>query len=349
MPARRRGEKAAPADQGALSDHDPSAASELESELPSHEGTISVHGPTTPRVSDSFLKPSFTLEQIRTFLVVAAREHVTHAAKTLGLSQPAVTQQVHLLERALGVKLLERVGRNVRLTNSGLEVAGACLLIMRSVENLESIVSSVQSLELGSLSIAASQVTASYYLPAVLASFTSKYPAIDVDITITDTPSACNQISSGMLECGLVDAPLPDTDLLQTQTAKDQVVLAAHPHHPLAGQERMCLKQPSRLRYLVWEPDGATETIASELLGAAYDRLPRVHLGSLEAVRQSLLAGLGFAAVPRIAVAGDLCQGALSSLKPTPRSRSICAVRRPGPISPTVEAFWHELTPECPG
>src|SRR5439155_15646192 len=103
-----------------------------------------------PLVSDSFLRPSYTLEQIRTFLAVASREHVTHAARVLRLSQPAVTQQVQLLERALGVRLLERVGRNVRLTSAGVEVAGACLLIMRALENLDGVVQAVQGLDLGS-------------------------------------------------------------------------------------------------------------------------------------------------------------------------------------------------------
>src|SRR5690349_24996235 len=56
-------------------------------------------------VSDSFLRPTFTIDQIRTFLAVAAREHITHAARVLRLSQPAVTQQVQLLERALGLRL----------------------------------------------------------------------------------------------------------------------------------------------------------------------------------------------------------------------------------------------------
>src|SRR5215469_13554391 len=67
--------------------------------------------PQTPLVSDSFVRPTFTIEQIRTFLIVASREHITQAARALGLSQPAVTQQVQLLERCLGVRLLERLGR----------------------------------------------------------------------------------------------------------------------------------------------------------------------------------------------------------------------------------------------
>lgn len=293
--------------------------------------------------SDSFLKPSFTLEQIRTFLVVAAREHVTHAAKVLGLSQPAVTQQVQLLERALGITLLEKVGRNVRLTDAGVEVAGACLVVMRSVENLKGIAQSVRGLELGSLSMGATQVAANYYLPPLLTAFASKYPSIDLDVTITDTADACEQVESGRLECALVDAPLPKSSLVQIRVARDDVILVANPQHPLVAVERVSAKQLRGQCYLVWEPGAATETIAAELLGPAYARLHKVQLASLEAVRQALLAGMGFAAVPRVAVAEDLRRGELARIKVTSRSRTICAIRRPGTTSPAVDAFWELL------
>jgi DNA-binding transcriptional LysR family regulator len=298
--------------------------------------------------SDSFLKPSFTLEQIRTFLVVAGREHVTHAAKVLGLSQPAVTQQVQLLERALGITLLEKVGRNVRLTDAGVEVAGACLVVMRSVENLKGIAQSVRGLELGSLSIGATQVAANYYLPPVLTAFAAKYPSIDLDVTITDTADACEQVESGRLECALVDTPLPRNHLVHVRLARDDVILVAHPQHPLVAVERVSAKDLRGQRYLVWEPGSANETIAAQLLGPAYARLHKVQLASLEAVRQALLAGMGFAAVPRVAVAEDLRRGELARMRVTSRSRSICALRRPGAPSPAVDAFWELLCNQAP-
>lgn len=302
-----------------------------------------------PLASDSFVRPSFTLEQIRTFLAVAAREHITQAAKTLRLSQPAVTQQVHLLERALGVRLLEKVGRNIRLTDAGVEVAGACLLIMRSLENLEEVVRSVRGLEIGSVAVGASQVAANYYLSSALASFAAKHPSITVDIIVTDTPDTCEQVSSGRLECGLVDAPVPRTNLVRTRIATDEVLLVAHPHHPLVTEDSVRPHGLEGHRYLMCEPPGAaTEQIASDLLGPAYERLPRIQLASLEAVRQSVLAGLGFAAMPHIAVRDDLCRGALARINIAPRSRPIYAVRRPGRASLAAEAFWTVLANECP-
>jgi DNA-binding transcriptional LysR family regulator len=301
--------------------------------------------PAQPRLAtDCFLKPSFTLEQIRTFLAVAAREHVTLAARALQLSQAAVTQQVQSLERALGVRLLQRVGRNVQLTDEGLEVAGACLLVMRSLENLERIARSVRGLESGSMSIGASRVAAGYYLSPTLTAFASEHPAIQLDIVVASTRDVCERIASGELECGLVDAPLPKTQLLQARVATDEVVVVAHAGHPLAGVERMTSRKLEGLRYLVWEAGSATELVAAEMLGAGYDRLTKVQLAGLEAARQSLLAGLGFATIPTLCVADQLLRGQLVRIPVAARTRPICAVRRPSPASGAVEAFWTMLT-----
>jgi DNA-binding transcriptional LysR family regulator len=299
-----------------------------------------------PVASDSFLKPSFTLEQIRTFLAVAAREHVTLAARALRLSQAAVTQQVQLFERALGVRLLQRVGRNVRLTDAGVELAGGCLLIMRSLENLERTARSLRSLELGTLNIGASEVGANYYLPGTLAAFSTAHPGINLDVTVATTADVCSRVASADVECGLVDAPLPKTDLVHTAVATDEVLLVAHPQHELTGIKRVRAKDLEGHRYLVWSSGAATEIIASEMLGYASTRLPRIHLTSIEAVRRSLLSGLGFAALPRAAVADDLRSGALAAIDVPPRSRAICALRRPGTSGPMVDVFWALLVGE---
>ena len=295
-------------------------------------------------VSDSFIRPAFTLEQIRTFLIVASREHITQAARTLGLSQPAVTQQVQLLERALGVHLLERLGRGVRLTEAGEEIAGACLLIMRALENLENTVQSIRGLEAGSLSMGASQVAASYYLAPALAAFSAAYPAVEVDITVASTGEVCEQVAGGLLECGLVDGPLPKMTLNCAHITSDEVILAVHPAHPLAGQERISPGRVAGTRHLLWEQGGAGETISARLLGAAQRTLPRLRLANLEAARRLLMAEPGFiAAVPQISVADDLGRGTLAAVGRTPVSRSICAVRRGTNLGPAADAFWTAL------
>jgi DNA-binding transcriptional LysR family regulator len=297
-------------------------------------------------VSDSFVRPACTLEQIRTFLVVASREHITHAARTLGLSQPAVTQQVQLLERALGLRLLERLGRGVRLTEAGEEIAGICLVIMRALEKLENTAQSIRGLEAGSLAVGASQVAAGYYLSSPLTAFSAAYPAIDLDITIAATSEVCEQVACGLLECGVVDGPLPKTNLSSAQLATDEVILAVHPAHPLASQKRLSADGTSGTTYLVWEQGSASEMISARLLGSLYQVLPRARVANLEAARRQLLAEPGFvSALPRIAIAGDLASGALIAVGRAPVSRPICAVRRPGStLGPAADAFWAALS-----
>lgn len=307
-------------------------------------GTAVQSEPSSRLASDSIVKPLCTFEQIRTFLAVASREHVTHAARALGLSQPAVTQQVRQLERALGMPLLQRVGRNVQLTDGGLRVAGACLQVMRSLENLDRVARSVRGLEAGSLTIGATKVAADYYLSAVLTAFAARHPGITFDIALGTTTEVCAHVAQGDLECGLVDAPLPASNLVESAVANDEVVFVAHPRHPLAGGDRVNRRDLAGSRYLVWEPGSATERIAAELLGSGYDEASRLELTSLEAVRRSLLSGLGFAAVPKVSVADDLRSRALVRLPVPTRIRSICAVRRPGPGGAAIDAFWPVLS-----
>jgi DNA-binding transcriptional LysR family regulator len=301
-------------------------------------------GPCMRLASDPIVKPLCTFEQIRTFLAVASREHVTHAARALGLSQPAVTQQVHQFERALGVPLLQRVGRNVQLTDGGLRVAGACLQVMRSLENLDRVAGSVRGLEAGALTIGATRVAADYYLSGMLTAFAFRHPGITFDIALGTTTEICAHVAQGDLECGLVDAPLPSSNLVESAVANDEVVLVAHPRHPLTRGDRVARRDLAGSRYLVWEPGSATEYIAAELLGPGYEEMSRLELTSLEAVRRSMLSGLGFAAVPKVSVADDLRSRALVRLPVPTRIRPICAVRRPGPGGTAIDAFWPVLS-----
>lgn len=297
-------------------------------------------------VSDSFARPAFTIEQIRTFLIVAGREHITEAAKVLGLSQPAVTQQVQLLERALGVPLLERLGRGVRLSEAGEEVAAACLIVMRALENLEAMAKSIRGLEAGSLALGVTQVAGSYYLSSALAAFSAAYPGVAVDIEIYASYEICDQVLAGVLEFGLVDGPPPRSRLSSTTLAIDEVALTVHSAHPLAGAEQIAPEGLVGCSVLLWERGPLSEAMPARLIGAPFQELPQIRLASIEAARRMLLADPGFiAAIPLIAIADDIRRKTLAVVGRRPLSRPICAVRRPGrAMSPAADVFWSLLT-----
>src|ERR1700674_1120813 len=123
-------------------------------------------------------RPSFSLEQVRSFVAVAEHEHVSKAAASLFLTQGAVTQQVRHFERAVGLQLLERDGRGVRLTDAGRTMAVACRAALRAVEVVEDKAESMKTLRAGSFLLGASPTCATYSLAAALARFAQKHPGI---------------------------------------------------------------------------------------------------------------------------------------------------------------------------
>src|SRR5712691_7097674 len=104
-------------------------------------------------------RPSFSLEQVRSFVAVAEHEHISRAAASLFLTQAAVSQQVRHFERAVGLQLLERDGRRVRLTDAGRSLADACRAALRAVEVMDDTAKAMKELEAGSLHAGATRAS----------------------------------------------------------------------------------------------------------------------------------------------------------------------------------------------
>jgi DNA-binding transcriptional LysR family regulator len=290
-------------------------------------------------------KPQFTLEQVRTFVAVAETEHVSKAAASLFLTQGAVTQQLRNFEAGLGLQLMERAGRGVRLTDAGKALAIACRAALRSVESIEDTARSMKALESGSLDLGASPTCASYYLPSRLAAFSSRYPSVKLTVTVEPSPAITAQVLAGAIDCALIEAG-PAAGLTAVVLAQDELVLVAHRDHPLSKLRRVTQAHLARYRYLGRGPAWAAEQNVRQMVGRAYDLSEVMNLGHPEYVRAAAIAGLGYAVLPVLAVKADLSSGVLKRLSVPSGVRSITAIRRPSKGGPTLEEFWHHLTGE---
>jgi DNA-binding transcriptional LysR family regulator len=288
-------------------------------------------------------RPSFSLEQVRSFVAVAEHEHVSKAAASLFLTQGAVTQQVRHFERAVGLQLLERDGRGVRLTDAGRTLAVACRAALRSVQVLEDSAESMKTLKAGSLHVGASPTCASYYLPMRIAGFAKRHPDIKLSMTVEPSAEINRQVIVGALDCGLIEGK-PDPELLAVVLDRDELILVAGRDHPLSCLRRISTAELARHRFLGRGPAwSAEQQNVREMIGEAYDHSETLNLGHPEYVRAAALAGLGYATLPRLAVAADLASGSLKRLPGRSSVRDISAIRRRDQGGPALEEFWQLL------
>lgn len=288
-------------------------------------------------------RPRVTLEQLHTFVAVAQREHVTEAAAAIHLSQGAVSEQVRLLERRLGLPLLERTGRRVRLTLAGREVEAAAHLALTAARDVEELAARHRGLDVGTLMIGASGTTGVHRVPRWLGGFLADHPAVDVRVRLANTGVVVAALRAGEVDCAIVEGPCATHRLEVMDLEPDELVAVVAAHHPLARLRRVGATELARQRYLSREAGSATEALAAQVVGAAYGRSPALELGQVAAIRAAVLQGLGYAVLSRVVVAGDLEAGRIVVLPRRPLARRFRALRRTTSMAPTLMAFWAHL------
>ena len=289
-------------------------------------------------------RPGVTLEQLHTFVAVARREHITRAAEAIHLSQGAVSEQVRLLERSLGVQLLERVGRRVRVTDAGRRIEQAASLALSAVRDVENVASRQRGLSSGTLVVAASSTTGVHRLPDWLASFVALHPSIEIRLQLANTAIVVAALRAGEVDCAVVEGPVTSDGLDVLDLERDELVAVVAAAHPLARIRRVGAAALAAHRYLAREAGSGTEALAARVLGAGYGHSPTLELGQAAAIRSGVLSGLGYAVISRTMVADDIAAGRVVVLPRRPVSRHFRALRRSTSQSPTLEAFWQHLT-----
>jgi DNA-binding transcriptional LysR family regulator len=288
-------------------------------------------------------RSSFTLEQIRSFVEVAETEHVSRAAASLFLTQGAVTQQIRNFERAVGLQLLERDGRRVRLTDAGRTLAESCRGALRALQVMEDGARAIRELEAGSLHVGASPTCATYYLPPHLAEFARQHPSVKLEVAVAGSTELGRRVMAGSLDCAMIEAE-PDPQLRSVELSPDELVLVAHRDHPLSHLRRVTPSQLAGHRYVRRGPEFSAEKAIRQMIGDGYDRMDMLTVGHPEYVRAAAVAGLGWAALPKRAVVQDIRLGILKTLPVPPIVRTISLIRRHARGGPAQEAFWNLLT-----
>jgi len=256
------------------------------------------------------------LDQLRIFIAVAARGHVTRAAKTLGMSQSAVSAAVKALETSTGVRLFDRVGRNIELSQAGAAFLPEAKAVLDRASAARHVLENLSRRVAGSLSIAASQTIAGYWLPTRLAAFHDTYPAVRLDVSAGNTRQVETAVLDGSVDIGLVEGRTRSDVLKRTRVDIDRLVLVTGPD---AGT-RFGPAGPdiAGMRWIVRERGSGTREVLEDIAtqqGLAFDELQVfLVLPGNEAIRQAVEAGAGATVISERVVARSITEGTLTHI-----------------------------------
>lgn len=236
-----------------------------------------------------------TLRQLQVFAAVARNLSYTRAAEELHLTQPAVFAQVKQLEEVLGLPLLDRIGKRLHLTEAGRAVVETALETLNGIERLEMQLADLQGLRRGRLKIAIVS-TVQYFLPRRLGEFCTLNPGIEVALTVTNRQTVIARLAANEDDLCILGQPPEGLDVVATPVARNPILLLAPADHPLAGASDLPFAQLAEEPFILREPGSGTRA-AAERFFADCGLRPRVRmeLGSNEAIKEAVAAGLGLA------------------------------------------------------
>lgn len=251
--------------------------------------------------------PRFTLAQLRTFEAVARLGGVTLAAAELHLAQPTVSTQLRELSAALGSTLFEPAGRGLRITPVGRELQATVQRVFAELAQFEQIAAAHHGLARGRLRLAA-VTTAEYFVPDLLGPFAQRHPGLAIELAVENRDAVIARLRDERDELAVMMLPPADSEglpLARWPFLENPLVVVAAPGHPLAARRRVALDKVLREPLLAREPGSGTRLATEQFLAArGLAWAPRMALGSNEAIKHAVAAGLGLAVISRHALGG---------------------------------------------
>ncbi len=242
---------------------------------------------------------------LQVFVVAAEVENFSVAAQELNLSQPAVTQRIRALERQLGVKLFERQGRRVHLSEAGAFLLPMAKDLLRRSNRLEEVMQSLRGEVVGHLVVGCSTTTGKYLLPPLMARFIERYPGVQATVRVGSRNRVLELLAAREVNLAFTSAMIPRREVRYHRFVDDEVVLIVPAGHPWTQRKEVEPGELLQARLILREPQSGTYQAMEQALAQhdiSVDELQTVMtLGNSEAVILAVEEGIGVGFVPKLA------------------------------------------------
>ncbi len=256
--------------------------------------------------------------RLQVFHTVARLLSFTKAAESLHMTQPAVTFQVRQLEEYFNTRLFDRTHNRISLTEAGQRVYEYADRIFATYAEMENAVRDLTGEVSGVLLVGASTTIAEYMLPALLGEFKAKYPEVSIRLQVGNTEAIVSMVENNAIDLGVVEAPVNNKNLVVETCRMDQMVLIVAPDHPLAKEKHFPIEKLVEYPYICREEGSGTREVMLEHLVASgatpMDLNIAMELGSPEAVKGAVEAGMGISILSRATIEKELKLGTLVAI-----------------------------------
>lgn len=272
------------------------------------------------------------LRQLRTFQTVARLMSFNRAAEILNYSQSAISSQISLLEQELGVKLFNRLGNRICLTEEGRMLVGYSQKLLDIEQETLSKVSGKEEPQ-GSISIRIPQSIATYLFPSVLSKFQARYPKVGFDVGTCAYEALIQETKTGITDLAFLLADsIPFPELKTEVLGFERLVLVASPDHPLSALSSMQISDLAGQTILLPKHDCSYKMTFQQALAEGKAEPARfIELNSIEAIKQCVFKGIGVAMFPLMAIREELAQQTMTIL-PWPED----------PLETGILMIWHK-------
>ncbi len=256
--------------------------------------------------------------RLQVFHTVAKLLSFTKAAESLHMTQPAVTFQVRQLEEYFNTRLFDRTHNRISLTEAGKRVYEYAGKIFETYGEMENAVKELTGEVSGVLIIGASTTIAEYMLPALLGDFKSQYPDVNVRLKVSNTEGIVSMVENNVIDLGVVEAPVGNKNLAVELCRRDQLVAILPPGHPLADRSVLLASELLNYPYICREEGSGTREVIVDYMqeiGLSSNELDVImELGSPEAIKGAVEAGIGVTILSKATLVKELKLGTLVAI-----------------------------------
>ncbi len=260
--------------------------------------------------------------RLQVFHTVARLLSFTKAAEELHMTQPAVTFQVRQLEEQFNTRLFDRTHNRISLTDAGKRVYVCAERIFELYSEMDNAVRELTGDISGVLILGASTTIAEYMLPVLLGDFKEQYPDVVVRLKVANTDGIVSQVENNTIDLGVVEAHVNNKNLVVEECRMDDMVLIVPPNHVLATREVVPLSEIIDHPFICREEGSGTREVMIEHMNqvgvSSNDLNVVMELGSLEAIKGAVEAGMGVSILSSATIQKELKLGSLVAIKLDP-------------------------------